>query len=376
MSVARSDQSLLARWWWTVDRWQLTALVALMGFGLILMLAASPSAAGRIGIEDPFLLARRQLMYVPLAALIMMALSLCTPRQVRRIAALGLLASLLLILATILGFGTEIKGANRWLQLPGLSLQPSEFAKPCFAVMAGWLLASWRTQVGLPAAGIALVLWASLAGLLLLQPDVGQALLVTGIFGVQLFLAGLPMILVMVGIVAAVGFMIAAYFLFPHVSERIDSFLGHGGTGDSYQIDRSLEAFRNGGFWGRGPGEGHVKDKLPDVHSDFIFAVAGEEFGIVVCLAVVALFAFVVLRGLVKAMGDQSLFVLLAAAGLATQMGLQSLINMASSLSLIPTKGMTLPFISYGGSSYLALALAMGMLLALTRRRPSAEVVR
>ncbi|MEQ8653094.1 MAG: putative peptidoglycan glycosyltransferase FtsW [Kiloniellales bacterium] len=373
MSLARSDQSLLARWWWTVDRWQLTAIVVLMGFGLILMLAASPSAAGRIGIDDPFLLARRQLMYVPLAAILILGVSLATPRQVRRIAALGMAASLLLIVAT-LGMGTEIKGASRWLQLPGFSLQPSEFAKPCFAVMAAWLLASWRTNVGLPAVAIAVLLWGLTVGLLLMQPDVGQALLVTGIFGVQLFLAGLPMILVAFGAIAGVSFLVATYFLFPHVTERIDGFLGNAGGSDRYQIDRSLEAFKNGGLWGRGPGEGQVKDKLPDVHSDFILAVAGEEFGLIVCLALVAVFAFVVLRGLMKAMGDQSLYVLLAAAGLVTQVGLQALINMASSLSLIPTKGMTLPFISYGGSSYLALALAMGMLLALTRRRPSSEL--
>lgn len=373
MSLARSDQSLLARWWWTVDRWQLTAIVALMGFGLILMLAASPSAAGRIGIDDPFLLARRQLMYAPLGAAIILGISLATPRQIRRIAALGMLASLLLILAT-LGMGTEIKGASRWLQLPGFSLQPSEFAKPCFAVMAGWLLASWRTSVGLPAGMIAVALWCMLAGLLLLQPDVGQALLVSGIFGVQLFLAGLSMIWVAAGLIGGVAFLVVAYFLFPHVTERIDGFLGHAGGTDRYQIERSLEAFRNGGLFGRGPGEGQVKDQLPDVHSDFILAVAGEEFGLIVCLAVVALFTFVVLRGLTKAMADQSLFVLLAAAGLVTQVGMQALINMASSLSLIPTKGMTLPFISYGGSSYLALAVTMGMLLALTRRRPSSEL--
>ncbi|GAB5469156.1 MAG: putative peptidoglycan glycosyltransferase FtsW [Rhodospirillales bacterium] len=371
MSLARSDQSLFARWWWTVDRWQMIAIVALMGFGLILMLAASPSAAGRIGIADPFLLARRQLMYVPLAALIVLGISFCTPRQARRVAILGLMGSLLLILATLL-VGTEIKGASRWLDLPGFSLQPSEFAKPCFAVTAGWFLASWRMQGSLPALFAASALWMLLVGLLLLQPDVGQALLVTGIFGMQLFLAGLPLVLVAGAVLAVIGFLVAAYFLFSHVSERINGFLGAEG-GDRYQLEQSLSAFTNGGLWGRGPGEGQVKDTLPDVHSDFIFAVAGEEFGVAVCLAVVALFTFVVLRGLTKALSDQSLFVLLGAAGLATQVGLQSLINMASSLGLIPTKGMTLPFISYGGSSYLALAVTMGLLLALTRRRPSAE---
>jgi len=372
MSLARTDQSLVARWWWTVDRWQLTAIVALMGIGLILMLAAAPSAAGRIGIDDPFLLARRQLMYLPVALVVMLGISLATPRQVRRLAAVGFLGSLALIGATLM-FGAEVKGASRWLELPGFSLQPSEFAKPCFAVISGWLLASWRTQSGVPGGQIALLLYGALVGLLLMQPDVGQALLISGIFGVQLFLAGLSMVWVMGIALAGIGLLVGAYFLFPHVSGRIDTFLG-GGTGDRYQVERSLEAFRNGGLWGRGPGEGHVKDQLPDVHSDFIFAVAGEEFGVIVCLALVALFAFVVLRGFAKAMSDQNLFVMLASAGLVAQIGLQSLINMASALSLIPTKGMTLPFISYGGSSYLALAVSMGMLLALTRRRPSTEL--
>lgn len=373
MSLSRTDQSLLARWWWTVDRWQLTAVIALMGVGLILMLAAAPSAASRIGIDDAFLLARRQLMYLPLGLAIMLAVSMGTPRQIRRLAALGLLGSLALIGLTVL-IGSEVKGASRWLELPGFSLQPSEFAKPCFAVISGWLLASWRMHPGVPGGQVALLLWGLTIGLLLLQPDVGQALLVSGIFGVQLFLAGLSLVWIAAAGIAGIGFLVAAYFLFPHVSGRIDTFLG-GGTGDRYQVERSLEAFENGGLWGRGPGEGHVKDLLPDVHSDFIFAVAGEEFGVAVCLALVALFAFVVLRGLAKAMADQSLFVLLASAGLVAQVGLQALINMASALSLIPTKGMTLPFISYGGSSYLALAVTMGMLLALTRRRPSTELV-
>ncbi|MEO1193475.1 MAG: putative peptidoglycan glycosyltransferase FtsW [Pseudomonadota bacterium] len=370
MSLARSDQSHLARWWWTVDRWQLIAVVALMGFGLIMMLAASPSAAGRIGIEDPFLLARRQLLYVPLGVLIVLGISFCTPLQARRLAVLGLFGSCILIAATLV-VGAEIKGATRWLDLPGFSLQPSEFAKPCFAVTAGWLLANWRAKGSLSALGVAMGLWALVVGLLLLQPDVGQAVLVTGIFGLQLFVAGLPLILVVIAVLGVIGFLVGAYFLFPHVTERIDGFLGTGG--DRYQLEQSLSAFTNGGLWGRGPGEGTVKDRLPDVHSDFIFAVAGEEFGIAVCLAVVAVFTFVVLRGLAKAWGDQSLFVLLASAGLAAQIGMQSLINMASSLGLIPTKGMTLPFISYGGSSFLALAVTMGLLLALTRRRPTAE---
>jgi len=237
-------------------------------------------------------------------------------------------------------------------------------------VLAAWLFAAGRLQDGVPGALLAFALFAVTAICLLLQPDVGQTVVLTAIFGVQFFLAGLPWLWVGGLIAAGVGLLVATYFLFPHVAERIDTFLDPQ-AGDTYQVERALEAFHNGGLFGRGPGEGTVKDFLPDSHSDFIFAVAGEEFGIVVCLFLVATFAFVVLRGFAKLLSETNLFILLAATGLLTQVGLQAFINMASALHLIPTKGMTLPFISYGGSSYVALAFGMGMVLALTRRRPA-----
>ena len=368
MTLARSDQSLLGRWWWTVDRWQIIALFLLMGMGAIFMLAASPAAADRIGLADPFQLARRQIIMIPLAVLLMLSISMLQPRSVRRFAVLGLLGTIALLVATLF-IGQHIKGASRWIDVAGFSLQPSEFAKPFFAVTAAWMFSMGRVEGTLPGASIATGLYLCIAGLFLLQPDVGQTMVLTAVFGMQFFLAGLSLIWVGGIVISGIGLLVGTYFLFPHVAERVDSFLDPD-SGDTYQIERSLEAFQNGGPWGRGPGEGTVKDLLPDSHSDFIFAVAGEEFGVVVCLFLVVLFAFVVLRGFAKLMGETSLFVLLAATGLLTQVGLQAFVNMASAMHLIPTKGMTLPFISYGGSSYLALAIAMGMVLALTRRRP------
>ena len=366
----RTDTSVLGHWWWTVDRWTLAALIVLMGIGAVLMLAASPAAAERIGLPS-FQLAHRQLILLPPALAVLVGVSLLEPRWIRRLAVAGLAGALALCALTLLS-GAEIKGATRWISLGGLSLQPSEFVKPCFAVTAAWLFAQERCQIGFPGRWLAAGLWFAVVALLLLQPDVGQAFVVTAVWGVQFFLAGLPMVWVGVLMVLGVLGLAGAYMALPHVTARIDSFLDPQ-AGDRYQIDRSIEAFMRGGLFGRGPGEGTVKAQLPDSHSDFIFAVAGEEFGLIVCLIILLLFAFVVLRGFSRAFQDRSLFALLATSGLLAQFGLQALINMASSLHLMPTKGMTLPFISYGGSSLLALALGMGMVLALTRRRLGPE---
>ncbi|MEQ8965551.1 MAG: putative peptidoglycan glycosyltransferase FtsW [Azospirillaceae bacterium] len=366
LTFARTDTSLIARWWWTVDRWTLAAVALLLGIGAILTIAASPAVAERIGYSE-FHFVTRQMVYLPLAAAVLIATSLLSPIGAKR-ASIALLGLGLLGLAATLVVGTEVKGAARWLRIAGLSVQPSEFVKPAFAVVAAWLFARAAAIGELRAWGAAIGLWAAIVGLLLLQPDLGMAIVVTAVWGVQFFLAGLPMILVVVLAAAGVGILIGSYHTLPHVASRIDRFLDPS-SGDSYQIDRSLEAFRNGGLFGTGPGEGSVKFSLPDAHSDFVFAVAGEEFGAVLCIALVALFAFVVLRGFARLAHDDSLFVLIAAAGLLVQFGLQALINMGSTLHLIPTKGMTLPFVSYGGSSLIALAFGMGLVLSLTRRR-------
>jgi cell division protein FtsW len=331
-----------------------------------LSLAASPSVAERIGY-DGLHFVRRHLAMLPLAMGVMLAVSLQPPRTIRRIAVIGFAVALALLALTFV-VGAEIKGARRWINLPGLSVQPSEFIKPTFAVVAAWLFSEQKLRPRFPGNLICILLFLAVAGMLIKQPDIGMAAVVAIVWFGQFFMAGLRLYWVVAGAVAGLGGLVGTYLYLPHVRSRIDHFLDPSG-GDTYQVKRSIEAFANGGLWGKGPGEGTVKDVLPDAHADFVFAVAGEEFGLVVCLVIIGLFAFIVLRGFSRLLQEGSLFVLLAATGLLVQFGLQAVINMASSLHLIPTKGMTLPFLSYGGSSMLALGLGMGMMLALTRRR-------
>ncbi len=366
MSIARTDTSILGRWWWTVDRWTLLALFALAAIGVVLSLAASPPVAERIGL-DPMHFIRRQATYLPLALLIMVSVSLLSPVGARRLAVIVFLGAVVMLAMTLF-LGNEIKGARRWLNIAGFSLQPSEFIKPSLAVVCAWMFAARRLGEDIPGNLIAFLLFSLVAGLLLLQPDVGQALVVSAVWFAQWFLAGLSMIWVAVAFGCGIAGLTIAYFVFPHVASRIDRFIDPS-SGDSYQVDRAMEAFMNGGLLGRGPGEGTAKMNLPDAHADFILAVAGEEFGLLLCLLIVALFGFVVLRGISNLMRTTDLFVVVAATGLLVQFALQALINMGSTTSLMPTKGMTLPFVSYGGSSLLALAFGMGILLALTRRR-------
>ena len=366
MSIARTDNSILGRWWWTVDKWMLVALMVLAIMGVLLSMAASPPVAERLSL-DPLHFVQRQAIYLPLAMVIMLGVSLMSPVGARRLAIMVFLGAIVLLILT-LAVGIEIKGARRWLNLSGFSLQPSEFVKPALAVVCAWLFAANRLGAEIPGNLISFCIYVLVAGLLLLQPDVGQALVVSAVWFSQWFLAGLPMIWVAVACAVGIAGLTAAYFIFPHVASRIDRFIDPA-TGDNYQTDKAMEAFMNGGLWGRGPGEGTVKANLPDAHSDFILAVAGEEFGLIVCLIIVAIFAFIVLRGFVNLMRTTDLFVVIAATGLLVQFALQALINMGSTVNLMPTKGMTLPFISYGGSSLLALAFGMGILLALTRKR-------
>ncbi|MGP1396797.1 MAG: FtsW/RodA/SpoVE family cell cycle protein [Inquilinaceae bacterium] len=368
-ALARTDTSIMSRWWWTVDRWTLAALGLLIAFGTILIVAASPAVAERLRLSDYHFVNRHLMMLGP-ALLLLCATSLLSPNGVRRLAMAVMALSLLGLVITVV-VGTVANGASRWIFLPGLSLQPSEFAKPAFAVIGGWLFARQRTEEGFPGYALASGLFLMILSLLLLQPDLGMSVIVTAVWGIQFFLAGLPLVLV-VGLAAlALGGLAGAYFVFDHVGSRIDRFLDPS-SGDTYQIALSLRAFRDGGLFGAGPGEGAVKMRLPDAHADFIFAVAGEEFGAIWSLILIALFAFIVLRGFMRLAAETDLFVILATAGLIAQFGMQALINIASTLHLIPTKGMTLPFVSYGGSSLLALALGMGMMLALTRRRAGA----
>jgi cell division protein FtsW len=372
-NFSRADTSLLGRWWWSVDRWTLGAVGMLIGFGYIMMLAASPAVAERISSSrDLFIL--KQVFFLAAAGACVVAVSLLSPRSIRRLAIIGCIIALALTAATML-VGVEIKGARRWISLPGLSVQPSEFLKPCFAVVAAWLISEGRRTPRFPGRSLAVGVFLMIALLLKSQPDVGMLAVITAVFFAQLYVAGLNVIMVGIGMLGFGGAGVAAYLFFPHVQKRVENFL-HPGNGISadYQPHTALEAFGNGGPLDRGPGEGRVKDVLPDAHADFVFAVAGEEFGMLVCLIIVGVFAFIVLRGMLRLLKEHDLYVVLSCTGLVTGLGLQAFINMASSLQLIPTKGMTLPLISYGGSSALAVALGMGMLLALTRRRHHGDV--
>ena len=363
---SRLDDSPFARWWRNVDRTTLICAFILIGFGYILMLAASPAVAVRIGASrNMFIL--KQVVFLSIAGLIVFSISTLQRRTVLLLSAIG---GGLMLGATMLTLvhGIEIKGARRWIALPLMSLQPSEFLKPCFAVITGWLLTRPHRIGPLPGAAIAGGLYLLIALLLKSQPDIGMLSVITAVFLAQLFVNGLPLALVGAGVGLMMGGGVAAFFVFPHVRSRVERFL-HPDVGDHYQIDTAMRAFGNGGLLGRGPGEGRVKDLLPDAHADFVFAVAGEEYGLVVCLLIIMVFAMIVIRTLLRLMRENDPFVIVATAGLVTGFGLQAFVNMASSLHLIPTKGMTLPFISYGGSSAMSVALAIGMVLALTRHQ-------
>src|ERR1700758_5328939 len=368
--ASRARPTLFSEWWRTVDRLTLAALGALMLGGIVLCLAASPPVAARIGL-DPFHFVNRQVMFLIPAAGVLIGTSFLSPRDIRKVALVVFIVSLVLTAATPY-FGAEIKGARRWLVILGVNIQPSEFLKPAFVVLIAWLFGETAKRPEMPGSSIALALLIVVVTLLVLQPDFGQTMLIALVWGALFYIAGMRLIWV-IGLAGAAGAgLIAAFFTVPHVAQRINRFLDPA-SGDSFNIDIATESFIRGGWFGRGPGEGTIKRVLPEGHTDFVFAVAAEEFGVVLCLILAALFAFIVIRALAKAMASDDPFIRFATAGLAMLFGLQSAINMAVNLHLMPAKGMTLPFISYGGSSLVSLAFGMGMLLALTRDRPRAE---
>ena len=369
--ASRAQPTPLSEWWRTVDRLTLAALGALMLGGIVLCLAASPPVAARIGL-DPFHFVDRQVLFLIPAAAVLIATSFLSPRDIRKLALVVFVASLVLVAATPF-FGPEIKGARRWLIILGVNIQPSEFLKPAFVILIAWLFGESGTRADMPANTVALVLLVVVVSLLVLQPDFGQTMLVTLVWGALFYMAGMRLIWVIgLGATATAG-LLAAFYTVPHVAQRINRFLDPA-SGDTFNIDIATESFIRGGWFGRGPGEGTIKRILPEGHTDFVFAVAAEEFGVVLCLILVALFAFIVIRALLKARNNDDPFIRFAAAGLAILFGLQSAINMAVNLHLMPAKGMTLPFISYGGSSLISLAYGMGMLIALTRERPQAKL--
>ena len=370
-AFSRNDQSPLAKWFWTVDRGLLAAALTLIGLGVALSFASSPAAIlADESIVDPFHYSWRMLVWAGGGVVAMLVASLLSPRGVRRIALLALVCAIL-VMAALPIIGHEVKGAARWINLGPFSLQPSEFAKPGLIVFAAWMFSEAQKGQGVPGVSIAFAAWVVCVGLLLIQPDIGQTLLITTTFMAVFFMAGVPLKWVAALAAAGAGGVVGLYFAFDHMRDRLSRFISPE-TADTHQIDRASEAIRAGGLVGRGVGEGVMKRYVPDLHTDFIYSVGAEEFGLVLSLVMIGLYGFIVVRGMRRAMKLTNPFEQTAAAGLFMLVGLQACINIAVNLNLIPTKGMTLPFISYGGSSMLAMGLTMGLALALTRRRPGA----
>lgn len=372
--ISRAERSAFSDWLWTVDRWLLGALALLMVCGLVFSMAGSPPVAERLHLST-FHFVNRQALYLVPAIVVLVGTSFLSPRQVRRVALIVFVVSVGLVLATLV-YGQEIKGARRWI----FGIQPSEFLKPAFVVVAAWAFAEGARRRDVPANFLAIALFPMAIVPLILQPDFGQTMLISLVWAALFFMAGLHWLWVVgIGGLGASAVVIAYKFV-PHVRGRIMRFLEPqadkaAGMTDTFQVDTARDSFIAGGWLGKGPGEGSLKRILPDSHTDFIFAVTGEEFGIVVCMAVVLLFAFIVMRSFYDAHRNEDPFCRFAAVGLAMLFGIQGCINMAVNLHLMPAKGMTLPFISYGGSSLISLALGMGFLLAVTRRRPRSEVI-
>ena len=369
-AFARSDRSALGVWWWTIDRWLLGAAAVLIGLGILLSFAASPAAAARMNVGDPFHFALRQCVFAVIGASVLVAASMLEVRMVRRLSFFIFVGAIALMIALPF-LGHSAKGATRWVEFAGFTLQPSEFMKPALIVLVAWMFSEGQKGEGVPGVTIAFALYGISVALLLIQPDVGQTVLITVAFGAAFWMAGVPLSWVMrLGAVALAG-LVAIYFVFSHVADRVDRFLNPE-TADTHQVDRAAEAIAAGGLFGRGPGEGVMKRHVPDLHTDFVYSVAAEEYGLVFSLIVIGLFALIVTRGLHRAMKLSNTFEQVAAAGLFVIVGQQAIINIAVNLNMIPTKGMTLPFISYGGSSLIASGRTLGLALALTRRRPGA----
>ncbi|MFG5119372.1 FtsW/RodA/SpoVE family cell cycle protein [Methylorubrum sp. POS3] len=370
--MSRAERSPLADWWWTVDRGLLAGLGCLMVAGLVFLMGGGPPVAERIGLPTFYFL-NRQALYLAPTILLIIAVSFLSVRHIRRFALVTWLVGVALCIAAG-KIGPEIKGAHRWIQFGSFGLQPSEFVKPAFVVVAAWAFSEGAQRRDMPGGLLAILLLPVTIVPLILQPDFGQTMLITMVWCALFFVAGLHWFWVAgLGALGLTG-VFAAYTFLHHVRERINRFMDRD-SGDSFQEFWSRESFNSGGWFGTGPGEGVAKRHLPDAHTDFIFSVTGEEFGVLVCLGLVALFAYIVMRGLKLARRTDDTFARLAITGLTTLFGLQACINMAVNTQLMPAKGMTLPFVSYGGSSLISLALGMGFLVALTRKRPRTTVM-
>lgn len=363
---SRANKSLISRWWWTIDKRLLVAVLVLIGAGIMMVSAASPAVASRIGLNEYHFILRHLFYLVPSLGF-MFGLSLVTHENIRRFGVVVFFCAVAGICLTLIG-GYEIKGAQRWIRVLGFSIQPSEFLKPGFIILAAWLMAMQKQKEDFQGNAIAAGFYVLCVILLVMQPDMGMTILLSMIWAAQIFLAGFPFIFIIMAMGVGVVGLTAAYFLLPHFQSRVNRFINPE-SGDTFQIDRALEAFEKGGLVGVGPGEGSVKLTIPDAHADFVFAVAGEEMGFVFVLLLIALYAYILWRGIRSLIRTEDMFTVLAIGGLLAMIGLQALIHMGANVHLLPTKGMTLPFVSYGGSSVIALGITMGMLLGLTRKQ-------
>ncbi|WP_375228155.1 putative lipid II flippase FtsW [Roseobacter sp. S98] len=368
----RDGEPILPKWWRTIDKWAMSCVLILFAIGLLLGLAASPPLADKNGFEA-FHYVQRQALFGTLALVAMLITSMMSPVLVRRLAVLGFLVAFV-ALALLPFFGTDFgKGAVRWYRLGFASLQPSEFLKPGFVVVAAWMMAASADLNGPPGKTWSFALCISIVLMLALQPDFGQACLVLFAWGVMYFVAGAPMVLLVGMALLVVAGGTLAYANSEHFARRIDGFLSTE-IDPTTQLGYAENAIREGGLFGVGVGEGTVKWSLPDAHTDFIIAVAAEEYGLILVLVIIALYATVVIRSLMRLVRERDTFIRLAGTGLACTLGVQAMINMGVAVRLLPAKGMTLPFVSYGGSSVIASGIAVGMLLAFTRTRPQGEI--
>jgi len=372
MRLSRAERSVLSDWWFSIDHRLLAAVLFLMLAGMVMAFGAGPPAAVRLGLPD-FFFVERHALFVVVALAVLVCVSMLGPRAVRRLGLALCLAGLALMVVALYQ-GVELNGAVRWVQLGGFAFQPSEIVKPGFVVISAWLLSEGAQRGDVPATEFALALILVTAGLLALQPDIGQIALIALVWTGMFLTAGYPLRWMLAIAVAGAAALVAIYFTIPHAAERINAFMGWGDA-VSDQTAIALSAFSQGGWFGRGPGEGILKVRLPDSHNDYIFAVIAEELGIAACLLLVVVYGFVTLRAAAAALKQQSRFIRVAISGLSMLFGFQALINMAVNVNLLPAKGMTLPFISYGGSSLVSMAVVTGMIIALSRRRPNTEAL-
>jgi len=370
MLISRSDNSNIALWWWTIDRFLLTLFSILIIVGIFLVMASSQHLAQSFNIFSHYF-TLRHILFVIISLPIIFLFSLLNEKQTKAISIIGLIITIFLLLIILIN-GSDIKGAKRWIYFSGFSFQPSELCKPFYVIVNAWFLTLWIEGKNFPGWAWSIVSLILISSLLLIQPDVGMTIVIILTWCFQLFITGIPLIIIICLTLAVPLFVILTYHNFDHVKIRIDGFL----EGTTYQVTKSLQSFEFGGFWGTGPGEGFYKKFLPDAHSDFVFAVAAEEYGILICLIIILIYSLVVYRAFSLSFINKSLFFIIAVSGLAFQFGIQTLIHMASNTNLIPTKGMTLPFLSYGGSSMISSAITVGILLSLTRKNISLNPIK